>query len=180
MRFQHLKLYVAKDGGDASAGTITAPFATANRARDEIRKHQHEGAGMVFVRGGVYELRETLKLDVKDSGTAASPLVYRADEREKPVLTVAGAITGFSKHEGKILKANGAAHGHFRQLYCAGKRQQFVRYLNFDAANAYADGKAVPMYQDVHGDDKHSLQYKPWDSSSWTHPEEIPMTNIRV
>jgi Right handed beta helix region len=173
-----VKLYVAKDGNDAGPGTIARPFATLTRARDEIRKRRQEGAATVFVRGGVYELRETLKLEVKDSGTAAAPVVYRAYEREKPVLTVAGAITGFSKHEGKILKASAAEHGYFRQLYYAGKRQQLARYPNFDAANpygggwAYADGKAVAMYQDVPGEDKHSMQYKAQDSRTWAHPEE--------
>ena len=173
-----VKLYVAKNGSDASAGTISAPFATLERARDEVRKHRNEGAVTVFVRGGVYELRTPLKLDANDSGTAAAPVVYRAYEREKPVLTAAGAITGFTKHEGKILKASAAGFGYFRQLYYAGKRQSLARYPNFDAANpygggwAYADGKAVAMYQTVPDEDKHSMQYKVQDARTWATPEE--------
>ncbi len=173
-----LNLYVAKNGSDAAAGTLAAPFATLERARDEVRKRRNEGAVTVFVRGGMYELRETLKLEARDSGSAAAPVVYRAYERERPVLTVAGAITGFTKHEGKIRKANAAGFGYFRQLYYGGKRQPLARYPNFDAANpygggwAYADGKAVPMYQTVPGEDKHSMQYKAQDSRTWAHPEE--------
>ena len=60
------------------------------------------------------------------------PVVYRGYEREKLVLTVAGAITGLTKHEGKILKANAAEFGYFRQLYYGGKRLPLARFPNFD------------------------------------------------
>ncbi len=171
--------YVANNGSDSARGTIDAPFATLAHARDEVRKAGTAGGPVtVYVRGGVYSMRQALRLDAKDSGTATAPIVYRAYKDEKPVLTLAAAITGFTRHEGKILKASAANLGYFRQLFFGGKRQPLARYPNFDASNpygggwAYADGKAIPMYQNVDGEDKHSMSFKSQDLRKWAHPEQ--------
>src|SRR5438094_982555 len=37
---------------------------------------------------------------------------------------------------------------------------------------AYADGKTVPMYADVPGEDRRTFQYKTQDARPWAHPEE--------
>jgi hypothetical protein len=176
---------VAGKGSDSAAGTIAAPFATLAHARDEIRvrkgKGQLSGPVTVFVRNGVYELTETLKFDQRDSSTATAPVVYRAYPREKPVLTVGGAISGFVPHKGKILKADVAAQGfrgiYFRQLFFEGRRQHLARYPNFDQSNpiaggwAYAGGKPVPMGQNIEGENNHSFQYAAEDARQWANPE---------
>ncbi len=187
-------LYVAKDGNDIWSGKILlptakksdGPFATLARARDEVRKMKAAGtlkeAVTVYVRGGVYELPETLKLDVRDSGTAEAPVVYRAFRQEKPVLTGASAITKFEPHEGKIVKAETGVQGfggiYFRHLFFNSKRQNLARYPNFDAGNpygggwAYADGKPIAMYQNVEGEDRRTLQYKQQDARVWAQADE--------
>ena len=108
----------------------------------------------MYIRGGTYELPVTLRFTAQDSGTAAAPIVYRAYQQEKPVLTVAHRLTGFVPYKGKILKADVGAQGmhgiYFRQLFYDGNRQQLARYPNYDAANpyaggwAYVDGKSFP------------------------------------
>ncbi len=83
--------YVATDGREAWSGTLAAPnpeqtdgpFATLERARDEIRKRQAAGGlpatGItVAVRGGVYARTQTFELGAQDSGREAAPVVYRA------------------------------------------------------------------------------------------------------
>ena len=178
-------LYVATRGSDAAAGTLAAPFATLAHARDEIRLRkdngQLSGPVTVFVRGGLYELTETLKFDQRDSGTPGAPVVYRAYPGENPVITVAGAISGFVPLKGKILKADAAAQGFrgvsFRQLFFDGKRQPLARYPNFDQSNpigggwAYAGGNPVPMGQNIDGEDKHSFQYAAEDARQWANLE---------
>ena len=65
-----IKLYVATNGNDSWSGEIESPFATLERARNEIRKLKSEGLDApvtVFVRDGIYELSERLKLDEQDS-----------------------------------------------------------------------------------------------------------------
>jgi hypothetical protein len=175
-------LFVATDGNDAASGTLDAPFATLTRARNEIRRLQPHTAVTVFVRGGVYELPVTLQINAEDSGTAAAPIVYRAYRNERPVLTGAHRISNFVPYKGKILQADVAAQGmrgiNFRQLFYLDERQPLARYPNFEAAEpyaggwAYVDGKAVPMYTEVPGEDKHTLKFRSEDARTWAHPEE--------
>ncbi len=136
----------------------------------------------VFVRGGTYSLPQTLKLEAQDSGTPASPVTYQAYEDETPVVIGGKPISGFEPYRGKILKADVATQGlqgvEFRQLFCNGRRMHLARYPNFDPQNpygggwAYADGKPVPMYADVPGEDKRTLHYKSSDARNWARPEE--------
>jgi hypothetical protein len=189
-----LTLYVATNGNDAWSGTLPepnegrtdGPLATLGRAQSEIRHLKdislRTGPLTVFVRGGVYELEQTFRISVGDSGTAAAPIVFRAYGNEKPVLTGARRISGFTPHKGRILKADVAAQGlrnvGLHQLYWNSKRQQLARYPNFSPQNpyggrfAYVDGEPVSMYQEIPGEDKRTFHYKAVDARPWSHPEE--------
>ena len=76
------EFYVATDGRDANPGTFAKPFATLERARDEVRrvkdKALDEGRVTVYVRGGKYLRRKTFELTERDSGREAAPIIYRA------------------------------------------------------------------------------------------------------
>lgn len=74
--------YVSTDGSDANPGSVDRPFATIEKARDEIRQIIAAGAlpagGItVCVKGGEYHL-ESLLFDSRDSGLEGSPVTYRA------------------------------------------------------------------------------------------------------
>jgi parallel beta helix pectate lyase-like protein len=177
------ELYVARNGNDGGSGARAHPFATLERARDEIRRRHADGAlseVIVYVRGGVYELPRTLQITAQDSGRAGAPVVWRSYRGERVTLSGAVAISGFQAFRGGIFKADasGFRATPFRQLYYQGRRQNLARYPNFDGENpygggwAYADGKPVPMYQEVAGEDKHTLVYKPADARAWAHPED--------
>ncbi|ABS25445.1 right-handed parallel beta-helix repeat-containing protein [Anaeromyxobacter sp. Fw109-5] len=75
-------LYVAPGGSDSSPGTAEQPFATLERARAAVRSLRSsglpEGGVTVWLRGGVYERSSTFSLGPADSGTAESPITYRA------------------------------------------------------------------------------------------------------
>ena len=79
------RIYVAGDGKgrDDNPGTEEKPFATIERARDEIRKIK-AGPGLpdkgivVYLRGGRYFLSGGIKFEKEDSGTWTSPIVYRS------------------------------------------------------------------------------------------------------
>ncbi len=191
---QSVSLYISPTGNDAWSGNFAhpntaktdGPFASLARARDEIRKRKAAGALVgpvtVYLREGVYSLPNTFKLSAQDSGTAEAPVTYRAYEGETAVISGGKPISGFAAHQGKILVADAGTQGlkgvNFRQLFYSGARQPLARYPNFDPENpygggwAYADGKPVPMYQEVPGEDKHSLQYKQSDARDWAKPQE--------
>jgi hypothetical protein len=187
-------LYVATEGRDAwsgqsaepNAAQTDGPFATLQRARDEIRRIRAGGELSepltVHVRAGRYALPQTLKLDAQDSGTAAAPVLWRGYQAERPELIGGRPVADFQPYQDEILRADLRGQGLegvvFRQLIFAGRRQHLARYPNFDPQNpygggwAYADGKAVPMYAEVPGEDRRTLQYQVGDTRRWTHPEE--------
>ncbi|WP_246469549.1 Ig-like domain-containing protein [Cohnella nanjingensis] len=75
--------YVATDGSDYNTGGINDPFRTLEAARNAIRVLK-EGEGLpaggvtVYIREGTYPRSESFELTEADSGTADSPIVYRA------------------------------------------------------------------------------------------------------
>jgi hypothetical protein len=78
-------LYVAPTGSDGYPGTASRPFATLERARDAVRALKrngnfHSGSVTVEVRAGIYELPRPLELTAEDSGSAQSPVVWRASK----------------------------------------------------------------------------------------------------
>ena len=93
-------LHVARNGSDANPGSRELPFATLARARDAIRGIKGAGglpAGGVLVRieAGDYCLAEPFSLTVADSGTAESPVVYRAAARGTVLLSGGVELAGW-------------------------------------------------------------------------------------
>ena len=100
-------LYIAPDGDDAwsglaasrDAGGTHGPFATLERARDEIRTWKAKGIlnepVTVFLRKGRYELVQTFSLEAQDSGTGEKPIVYRSFPDETVLLSGGRCLTRF-------------------------------------------------------------------------------------
>lgn len=180
------EFFVATNGADTNPGTSDKPFASLERARDAVRALKAAGPlnapVTVQVRAGIYGFTKTFKLDAQDSGTEAAPVVYRAAPGEKVQLIGGRTLSGFTPHKDAILKCDVGAQGfkgiYFRQLFFDGKRQHLARYPNHDPQNpygggfAYADGKYIPMYQDVPGEDRHTFTVKAQDLRQLAKPEE--------
>src|ERR1035437_7846862 len=178
---EDLSLFVAADGNDGNPGTNDKPFATLERARDEIRKFKRDKAPAspttVNVRAGRYFLEHTFKLSSEDSGTAAATIVYRGYEKDRPSLIGGKAITGFAPYKDQILVADVAKQGlkgiAFRQPFFDGGRQILARYPNYDPQDpcaggwAYVDGKDADMYRDQPEDSKRLLRFKEQDARTW-------------
>ncbi len=77
------------DGRSAEAGVAgTGPFATLERARNELRTlGPNSAGGTVVVRGGTYNLQSTFRLEAQDSGTPQAAIVYKASAGESVVLS---------------------------------------------------------------------------------------------
>jgi hypothetical protein len=63
------ELFIAKNGNDNNAGTITSPLATLTGARDKARS---TGAKTIWIRGGRYVANATCDLGAADSGITIS------------------------------------------------------------------------------------------------------------
>lgn len=75
------QLFVATTGRDANIGSESSPFASLERARDEVRKLRADGFQhgiAVILAAGHYERTSTFTLDAKDSASAGARVVYAA------------------------------------------------------------------------------------------------------
>ena len=95
-----LNLYVSPTGNDQGKGTADQPFASVERARDEIRTIRQKGTfpkgGIrVMIHGGEYSMSKTLNLTSEDSGNENDPVCYSAIQGEKPLFRGGVRLTGW-------------------------------------------------------------------------------------
>jgi hypothetical protein len=91
---------VAPNGSDANSGSLKKPFATIDRARDEVRKLVAAGLQedvTVFFRGGTYVLDHTVVFGLTDSGNSDHTITYAAYPGETPVFSGGVTITGWTR-----------------------------------------------------------------------------------
>ncbi|WP_405603970.1 right-handed parallel beta-helix repeat-containing protein [Polaribacter sp. Asnod1-A03] len=104
--------YVSTQGSDNWSGTLSepneqktdGPFATIEKARDEVRKLKKNSLEniTVFIRGGVYQINKTIVFDLKDSGEKNQTITYQAYPNETPIFSAGEEITGWKKATEKI------------------------------------------------------------------------------
>ena len=98
-------LYVSPNGNDQWSGRDAdpqegdGPLATLDAARVKARqmKANLEDEIEIQVRGGDYQLRETVLFGLEDSGSERAPVIYKAFPGEKPVFSGGVSITGWKK-----------------------------------------------------------------------------------
>ena len=93
--------FVSTSGDDSNPGTKEKPFATLERARDEIRAQKSADPKTrkpvtVYVRGGTCRVTKTFQLNSGDSGTPQAPIVYAAYGTEIPRFTGGVPVTNFT------------------------------------------------------------------------------------
>ena len=132
-------IYVSSTGSDQSAGTKAMPLASLAAARDKARLLAGKAAVTVHVGDGVYYLPETLTLTPQDSGTAALPIIYQAENEGRAVLS-GGSLLDLSWKPWKdgIYQAKTPAGLEIDQLFVNGQNQRMARYPNYDGARKSA------------------------------------------
>jgi len=93
-------MYVSLEGSDRNPGTKEKPFATIERAQEEVRriksgKGMPEGGVAVYIRGGKYFITESISFGKEDSGTEGSPVVYRSYPGEEVRIIGGRRVTNF-------------------------------------------------------------------------------------
>ena len=182
-----LRLYVATDGNDAWSGRLSAansqhsdgPFATLERARDEIRAQKKAGCldsgAVVEVRAGAYYLNKPFKLTAEDSGAPAAPVVYRAARKGKATLVGGKIVKGFKPYQGAImqldLKPLGLAEKPLTQLFFNGERMTLARWPNRDPNDIHG-GEWAYIAAAREPESKRSFQYSGDRPNRWAHPED--------
>lgn len=105
-----MTFHVSPQGDDTGTGTQAAPFATLERARDEIRARRADGtlpAGPVTIQieAGTYRLRGTLELTAADAGSAEAPVVWQAAPGAEVRLTGGVRLTEWRRVEDPAVRA---------------------------------------------------------------------------
>lgn len=80
-----LRIFVSPTGSDGNDGTFEAPFASLERARDEVRQKKNEGlmppgGAVVQLQDGIYLRTKSFQLDQRDGGSVEAPIIYQASE----------------------------------------------------------------------------------------------------
>ena len=88
-------LYVSPDGDDSAAGTLAAPLATLNGAKEYLkaRKNDYPDGATVYFRGGVYPFAEEAVFTDAD----LPDVTYAAYEGEDVTFSASVPLTGFSE-----------------------------------------------------------------------------------
>lgn len=155
------KIYVALQGKDSNDGSFQKPLASLEAAQQAVRVAKQsgfKGSIEVIVRGGTYFLEETLEFTAEDSGTKSAPIIWKASEGEKVILSGGKRIKGNWKKgndgiwfvavpEARSWKRNEKEAEkyakrpemplNFRELFVNGKRAIRARYPNAHLENPF-------------------------------------------
>jgi len=191
MNKENMILFVSPSGNDEWSGRLPepsrdgcdGPFATLERARDEIRRIKAfglpQGGVTVLVRGGTYFLEKPFQLLPQDSGTAESPITYMG-YKEEQVRLVGGVrvpASMFKPYRDGIYQCDLKPFGlkRFRQLFFNGKRMILARYPNYDPSDPIRGGWLY-VAGAVQHDRKRSFRYPGDRPRRWTHPEDCEIS----
>ncbi len=138
-------IHVSPTGSDTNPGTLERPVQTPTKARDIAREQIREGLKdplKIIFAAGTYTLHETLELRPEDSGTAEFPVIWKAADGAKVILSGGLPLQkSWTQGADRIwqvdLKGRGPDAWNFRQLFIDGKRATRARFPNADAANPF-------------------------------------------
>ena len=118
------ELYVSVDGNDSGDGSKGSPFASLERARDEVRGLNGDMSGdiVVHIENGEYTLPDTLTFGEKDGATNGYKIRYVSDGGA--VISGGERLSGFElfDEENEIYSVKVPKGADFRQLYINGEK----------------------------------------------------------
>ncbi|QDU89003.1 hypothetical protein Pla175_23880 [Pirellulimonas nuda] len=143
------RYFVSLDGDDAwsgnqaraFAGADDGPFRTLDAARDAVRRlsrqQREERPIEICILPGVYARKQPFMLDARDSGTEASPVVYRSWEDQPVVISGGQEVRDWKRVElngRSVLVADLSQlpddYAPFEQLWVNGRRATQARTPN--------------------------------------------------
>ncbi len=173
--------FVATDGDDNADGSIGAPFASLERARDAVRAQKTNGAlpaggAAVYLRGGTYTVTNTFTLGEIDSGDFGAPVVYRAWKDEKPVFDGGFRVRHLRKVKDPAVLARLPAEARGK-VYVADLKAQ--GYTALEAQKSYGYGLGNKTVRELF-EDGEPLQIARWPNAGTLEIGEVLDTTNHV
>jgi hypothetical protein len=146
-------IYVSPEGDDdTGTGSAKNPWRTVRRARDHLRERDLSAIDAprvtVILRPGQYPVREPIRFGPQDSGTAATPIVYRGPSSGSAVVDGGREIDGWEQTTinntdawKTVVPDVRAGDWYFRQLWVDGERRR-RSILPQETRAAFRDGTA--------------------------------------
>ena len=154
-------LYVSSEGSDTNNGTKDKPFATLSAAKNAARKYAGKQLVTVHVEDGIYYLPETLTFQPEDSGTEEFPVLFKAVNEGKAILSGGTQLNlSWKPFKDGIFQANTPDNFNVDQLFINGQNQRMARYPNYDAT------KKTAAYQGYAAD-----AFSKERAAGWENPE---------
>ena len=126
--------YVSLDGQDFNKGTMDAPLASMSAAQKAVRVVAGKESVTVHFGDGVYYLPETVFFTPADSGSSEYPIVYRAENEGKVILSGGSKLDlDWTSYKDGIVQAKTEPGLEIDQLFINGTNQRMARYPNYDA-----------------------------------------------
>lgn len=97
---KNVAFYVSPDGNDLNAGTKEAPFSNIRKAQEAVQEIKQEngipnGGITIYLRQGIYPVRQTLHFNRNDSGRENAPVIYKAFPGEEVLLAGGEVVDHF-------------------------------------------------------------------------------------
>lgn len=164
------EFHVSPTGSNESDGSVAAPFATIERARDAIRRlptaERTAGPVNVFLHAGRHRLTRPVVFSPEDSGTAEAPVIYSARLGEQAVLDGGRAVTGWQvQPDGRwrtTIPEVRSGRWFFRQLHVNGTSRRRARTPNEGFLRVAGLPEGTPRTVGYHTDCQ-SFEYAPGD-----------------
>jgi hypothetical protein len=162
--------FVSPRGDDKNPGTKDHPFATLERARDEIRKLK-KGGVTVYVRGGEYAVKQTFKLTAEDSGTEQTPIAYAAFGKETPRFTGGARVIGFTRVTDAAVLARLPEESHGKVWQADLKAQGISDYGELGLKGTYGARRRQPVLELFF--DGRPMEIARWPNNSFVTTGEV-------
>lgn len=176
---------ISPNGHDDACGSAACPLATFSEAQRRIRHLRKNNpdrgqAYIVAVRGGFYELKKPIRLTPADSGKNQSPLIFRAAEGERPILSGGRRIEEWASREAGVYHATldevKAGKWYFSQLWVNDQRM-YRRVL--PKQGWYTVAGEIKPAKDARGYTQ--FQYKPGDiDPKWADDGDVEVQIMHV
>ncbi len=131
------EIHVALTGDDQSTGTAEAPFATVERAVEELARLGEESNATdmhVVIHDGTYRLKKSLVLGTSHLPGPGKAVLFRSATETKPLLSGGRLLTGWRVNEDGTFTVRvprgESGKWQFRELFVNGERRPRARHPN--------------------------------------------------